>query len=368
MAEVNYYEELKLNPNDSLEELNGSLNQLETVWKRREINTPEKATKMLSLIIDARKVFKSSAAKAEYDRNLASERKPQGNEDLDAGRHAQFEKYKAQAATFFNENQNDLAFESMKLALTYKEPNDSDAQFSYLCSVIRYKADDYRGAFLDISDAIEADGRNASYYRWKAFLSGELFNLAIETADGLQTARSYLSQNRRCYEKGLDLARQSGDRDEQIACLEGLADSYSLMYDSDFELAGSYVKEARRLGDTNPELETIIESIKQGKSEHQPYQGKKHPSSTQGGGCYIATAVYGSYDCPEVWTLRRYRDLKLSKTIYGRMFIKVYYTISPWLVKRFGRTRFFNRFWKRRLDRMVQRLNQKGCSDEMYFD
>lgn len=25
-------------------------------------------------------------------------------------------------------------------------------------------------------------------------------------------------------------------------------------------------------------------------------------------GCYVATCVYGSYDCPEVWTLRRFRD------------------------------------------------------------
>ena len=24
------------------------------------------------------------------------------------------------------------------------------------------------------------------------------------------------------------------------------------------------------------------------------------------GGCYIATAVYGSYDCPQVWTLQRF--------------------------------------------------------------
>ena len=29
---------------------------------------------------------------------------------------------------------------------------------------------------------------------------------------------------------------------------------------------------------------------------------------TSSGGCYVATAVYGSYDCPEVWVLRRYRD------------------------------------------------------------
>ena len=31
-------------------------------------------------------------------------------------------------------------------------------------------------------------------------------------------------------------------------------------------------------------------------------------------GCYIATAVYGSYDCPQVWTLRRYRDYTLAET------------------------------------------------------
>ena len=28
-------------------------------------------------------------------------------------------------------------------------------------------------------------------------------------------------------------------------------------------------------------------------------------SNSNSGGCYVATAVYGSYDCPEVWTLRR---------------------------------------------------------------
>ena len=27
--------------------------------------------------------------------------------------------------------------------------------------------------------------------------------------------------------------------------------------------------------------------------------------------------IYGSYDCPEVWTLRRYRDKFLSETWYG---------------------------------------------------
>lgn len=36
-------------------------------------------------------------------------------------------------------------------------------------------------------------------------------------------------------------------------------------------------------------------------------------------GCYVATAVYGSYDCPEVWTLRRFRDERLAQTWNGRL-------------------------------------------------
>ena len=31
-------------------------------------------------------------------------------------------------------------------------------------------------------------------------------------------------------------------------------------------------------------------------------------------GCYVATCVYGSYDCPEVWILRRFRDESLERT------------------------------------------------------
>ena len=68
------------------------------------------------------------------------------------------------------------------------------------------------------------------------------------------------------------------------------------------------------------------------------------------GGCYVATCVYGSYDCPEVWTLRRFRDFTLAKTWYGRAFIRLYYAVSPIVVKIFGGTKLFKDFWKKRLD------------------
>lgn len=99
----------------------------------------------------------------------------------------------------------------------------------------------------------------------------------------------------------------------------------------------------------------------------------KYPNAEMGkckvkGGCYVATAVYGSYDCPQVWTLRRYRDYTLAETWYGRAFIRTYYAISPTLVKWFGHTEWFKNMWKDKLDRMVTNLKTDGFEDTPYED
>ncbi|MBO6242010.1 MAG: hypothetical protein J6O61_14490 [Butyrivibrio sp.] len=91
-------------------------------------------------------------------------------------------------------------------------------------------------------------------------------------------------------------------------------------------------------------------------------------SGSTGGGCYIATTVYGSYDCPEVWTLRRYRDYELAEHWYGRAFIHVYYTLSPLAVKLFGHTAWFKKVWKSRLDVLVRDLQNKGIESTYYED
>ena len=95
------------------------------------------------------------------------------------------------------------------------------------------------------------------------------------------------------------------------------------------------------------------------------YTAPELPSS---GGCYIATAVYGSYDCPEVWTLRRYRDFKLVKSQIGRMFIKAYYATSPWIVRHFGNMKGIRHFFKGKLDKMVAYLQRNGYESTPYQD
>ena len=86
------------------------------------------------------------------------------------------------------------------------------------------------------------------------------------------------------------------------------------------------------------------------------------------GGCYVATAVYGSYDCPEVWTLRRFRDKVLAKTWYGRLFIRLYYAVSPTAVRLFGQTSLFQNFFRSILDPWVASLQSDGFESTPYDD
>ncbi len=110
------------------------------------------------------------------------------------------------------------------------------------------------------------------------------------------------------------------------------------------------------------------DSIQMKKQENVSYNNTENTNSDSSGGCYVATAVYGSYDCPEVWTLRRYRDNQLSKTWYGRLFIYTYYKISPVIVKFFGDTKWFKNMWRGKLDKIVKKLQNSGVEDTPYND
>ncbi len=134
-----------------------------------------------------------------------------------------------------------------------------------------------------------------------------------------------------------------------------------VLYDGSYRQSKNITNEAKK-----ENLENIAKYHEKIKSLNPSYE---IPNTKQkSGGCYVATAVYGSYDCPQVWTLRRYRDDTLAKTWYGRAFVRTYYAVSPTLVKWFGETEWFKRMWQGKLDKMVEKLQSQGVESTPYED
>lgn len=95
-------------------------------------------------------------------------------------------------------------------------------------------------------------------------------------------------------------------------------------------------------------------------SSHQTH----NTGSSSNGGCYIATMAYGSYSHPKVMVLRWYRDNVLQKDFLGRLFIRVYYYISPKLVVVLKGHEAINKVIRNILDKQVQRIIERKIDKE----
>lgn len=119
-------------------------------------------------------------------------------------------------------------------------------------------------------------------------------------------------------------------------------------------------------------MEVSFQAIKREASSSSAARGPsgsaKSPAAktNSGGNCYVATAVYGSYDCPEVWVLRRFRDDALAKRRVGRAFISVYYLISPRALRMAGPAVIA--VSQPPLNAIVRTLERRGYSDLPYSE
>ena len=130
----------------------------------------------------------------------------------------------------------------------------------------------------------------------------------------------------------------------------------------------NYVAHLVESGKKIEAIKYVKDHTDMGLTESKSYVERNFSRRKGSQGCYVATCIYGSYDCPEVWTLRRYRDNTLGSTWYGRLFIRIYYAISPSIVKLFGKTNWFKNMWKGTLDKMVKTLQEKGVENTPYTD
>lgn len=76
-------------------------------------------------------------------------------------------------------------------------------------------------------------------------------------------------------------------------------------------------------------MKEMIRRIEAAEAAGENYDPNKTYNPSQKQGCFIATAVIGSPLSEEVKILSQYRDEVLYKSVFGRFFIRLYYTVSP---------------------------------------
>ncbi len=81
-------------------------------------------------------------------------------------------------------------------------------------------------------------------------------------------------------------------------------------------------------------------------------------SNSRSSNCFVATAVYEDIHHPKVQLLRKYRDEVLRKNFFGIGFIKIYYSVGPYLAIPVKRNQKLKLVLKKILDVIVRRIEK----------
>ena len=187
---TNYYEELKLDKNLSLNELRENLIRLESIWTDRASTRPEKAAEMLVLINQAKKVFATDMSKAAYDRELFAPPKEETAADPNAARKAEFEKWKKTAQDYYDRQEYDMAKTALDKAL--QNADEDDFAFLQLAAQICYSNGEYHAALSHINKALLIAPELAELYLTKATILWYFFCDGINRDASLQQERNNL--------------------------------------------------------------------------------------------------------------------------------------------------------------------------------
>jgi len=87
-------------------------------------------------------------------------------------------------------------------------------------------------------------------------------------------------------------------------------------------------------------------------------RGESRSGSSGGGGCFIATAAYGTPFAQEIYVLRHWRDNKLAKSQTGRHVIQAYYELSPPLAEIVAKSEILKELIRRALSPIITYLKK----------
>ena len=283
----------------------------------------------------------------------------------------------ARRAKDSNNNENALRYYDMILV---KDPNSWEANFYVVFfRAMSCKIAEIQSAAISISNCIPS---TFNLVKNGIIDNGEQKNIVTELYTRVSLISEMLYNAAKNHYNNIDIQIRNNYTQEYIYnvsastdimynfgnCLtETFGDAYgtfsSESWKQGVKMHNGYIK---LLQDKELNKNIIIQYVEKIKQYDTSYQTPVIDTSS--GGCYIATSIYGSYDCPEVWVLRRFRDNTLAKKWYGRVFVKTYYRISPILVNKYGKTKWFKSIWRKPLDKFVAKLFKSGVEKTQYQD
>ena len=225
MAEIkNFYDELGIGTEMSIEEINGKLLQLETVWNQRMFNEPEKANSMLQLIEEAKIIFSSEESKNEYNQRLESANKEEKNDDGE-----NFNSLYEQAQFFMESEEYELAKLSLDKALNSIKKENETTEVYLFASDVYIVNGLYDEAVKYVNNAITNDFKNPSLYYAKGMIYVKQINAIVDQnlknqRNGLALVdldRGLFEKGKKCFEMAMNKANEAGN-----SSLEGKAAGY----------------------------------------------------------------------------------------------------------------------------------------------
>lgn len=267
---VNYYEELGLDRTLELDELNRELSRVESTWKRRRTRAPEKAVKMLSLVVDAREVFASSGSRAAYDRKLDAWLAQDDERDgsTEGAYPPSFISWKEKAEAFHDQEKNDLALTALKKAITALGGQEADVDFNLLAAAIHKEVGDTSSAFEYVNEAIVLEPDDYRPLFLKAMVYEALRQKERDAGHYDEMVRA-VEKQREILLEAVELARMTGDFTGQGTMLGAYAFSLYNYSPSDEDKAEALAKEALELGDYLTNAQRVIDAANETKREER---------------------------------------------------------------------------------------------------
>lgn len=255
---TNYYEELGISKDANVKEISEELIRQESLWRHREVNQPEKSTKMLSLIFEAREVFANEVSRRKYDEAL---NKKDRSDDPSAVKAEEFKKFLARVQEYYSDKQFDMAKLAMEKALALEEfdPDESHVDLYRYATDIYSKNNMFAQALEFANKALLANPDDLLNYEKKAVV---LFS-HLTAEENVNISQQCNETLRTTCDSWMKKAKQQNNTAEVANALQYLAFSFYVC-GQDYNMAENYANESLSLDKEKSKLaREVIEKIYQ---------------------------------------------------------------------------------------------------------